>query len=324
MAFRQLNKPIKFFCLSMGVVLFSFFLIVKIWGKELLVEDSYRQNLIFSEGMTVREFGEINELKSALLKSVFRLASENDLQKRLGDLNLTQEEILNRVNEKLALQAKRENVLIKGVNEVMRRLLHNFGFVTKDIQRSGQPIVPVLWLHYKLFPFKSVINLAWEPDASKEQVYEKKFCEARNVDYYTFSWDPGGLKDWGEVDKAMKIMENCRKPVWIHCKGGKDRTGGLVAIWKKKKGYPMKLIFADFEKYHVPAFRWVQQLFVNSPSNCLAPVGSNQLTKTSDLSGPPLLVEKELASFAHSYAKNIGGGYCLAEEKMVQSFVKGG
>ncbi len=264
MALKHLKRPIAFFCLFVGLVIFSFFLTVKIWGKELLVKDSYRQDVVFSEKMTVREFGKINELKSPLLKNVFGLASENDLQKQLSDLNLTHEEILNRVNEKLALKPNSENIFVKCVNEGARKLLRNFGLVTKDIQRSGQPIAPVLWLHYELFPFKSVINLAWEPNKSKEQIYEKKFCEARNVDYYTFSWGAGGLKDWGEVDKAMEIMDTCRKPVWIHCMGGKDRTGGLVALWKKKKGWPMRLIFKDFDKYRIPAFRWVQQLFVNS------------------------------------------------------------
>ena len=62
----------------------------------------------------------------------------------------------------------------------------------------------------------------------------------------------------------MRIIETCKKPVWIHCMGGKDRTGGLLAIWKKDKGYPMDLIFRDFEIYQVPAFTWVQQLFLDT------------------------------------------------------------
>jgi protein tyrosine/serine phosphatase len=112
-----------------------------------------------------------------------------------------------------------------------------------------------------------VINLAWEPEKSKDQVFERKFCEKRNIAYYNFSWSAAGPKDWREVDRVIEIIDKCQKPVWIHCKGGKDRTGGLVAIWKKEKGYPMGLIFEDFETYRMPAFTWIQRLFCGNLSD---------------------------------------------------------
>jgi protein tyrosine phosphatase (PTP) superfamily phosphohydrolase (DUF442 family) len=217
--------------------------------------------------MTISEFGKVNQLKSPLLKSVFGLTSDEDFQKKLDSLSLNQKEVLNQINNKLLLQAKSENILIKWFNEINRKLLYNFGLVTKDIHRSGQLTPAVLWLHYELFPFKSVINLAFEPEKSKNQVFEKEFCEKRNIDYYNFSWNPGGPKDWREVDRVIEIIDKCQKPVWIHCKGGKDRTGGLVAIWKKKKGYPMDLIFEDFKTYGTPAFTWIQQLLYGNLFN---------------------------------------------------------
>ncbi len=261
MKLKQLRKPTLVFCLFIILAIFFFFAFVKIWGEELLLKDWYRQELVSSEEMTISEFGKVNQLKSPLLKSAFGLDAEEALQKKLKDLNLTPKEMFNRVNKKLALQAKSENILVKWCNEVIRKLLCNFGLVTKGIQRSGQPSPAVLWLHYELFPFQSVINLAWEPEKSKDQVFEKNFCEKRNIDYYNFSWDAGGPGDWGDIDRVIEIIDKCKKPVWIHCKGGKDRTGGLVAIWKERKGYPMGLIFRDFQIYQIPAFTWVQQLF---------------------------------------------------------------
>jgi hypothetical protein len=256
-----------FFWLFIIFFVFFFFTYAKIWGVNLLVNDWYRQGLVFSEEMTVSEFGKANQLKGPLLKNAFGLASWEDFQKTLKDLDLTEKEIFNQVNRELALQAKDENILVKWFNGIMKRLLHNFGLVTKDIQRSGQSTPVVLWLHYQLFPFKSVINLAWEPEKSKDQVFEREFCEKRKINYYDFSWNAGGPKDSGEIDKVIGIIDSCKKPVWIHCKGGKDRTGGLVAIWKKEKGYPMGLIFRDFQTYEIPAFTWVQLLFCGSPSN---------------------------------------------------------
>jgi len=267
MRVRRFHKPIIFFCLFIIFAILLFFTFVKIEGEKLLVKDLYRQELVFSGDMTISEFGKVNQLKSPLLKNAFGLTSDEDFSKKLEGLSLNRKQVLNQVNNALSVQAKSENILVKWFDETIKKLLHNFGLVTKDIQRSGQPSPATLWLHYELFPFRSVINLAWEPEKSKDQVFERKFCEKRNIDYYNFSWSAGGPKDWGEVDKVIGIIDSCKKPVWIHCKGGKDRTGGLVAIWKKKKGYPMGLIFEDFQTYRIPAFTWVQQLFCGNLSN---------------------------------------------------------
>lgn len=267
MGVRRLTKPIIFFLLFIILTILLLFTFVKIWGEKLLIKDVYRQELVFSEKMTISEFGKVNQLKSPLLKSVFGLTSDEDFQKKLDGLNLNQKEVLNQINYKLLLQARSENILIEWFNEINRKLLRNFGLVTRDIQRSGQPSPAALWLHYELFPFKSVINLAWEPENYERQVFEKKFCEKRNINYYNFSWDAHGPKDWREVDRVIEIIDKCQKPVWIHCIGGRDRTGGLLAIWKKKKGYPMGLIFKDFQAYGIPAFIWVQQIICVNPSN---------------------------------------------------------
>jgi len=266
MQVRRFYKPIIFFCLFIIIAVLLFFTFEKIEGEKLLVQDLYRQELVFSGEMTISEFGKVNQLKTLLLKSAFGLTSDEDLHKKLNSLSLNQKEVLKRINTKLFFQAKNENILVKWFREINRKLLHNFGFVTKDIQRSGQPSPVVLWLHYELFPFKSAINLAWEPEKSKDQIFEKRFCEKRNIDYYNYSWIAAGPKDWREVDRVIEIIDKCQKPVWIHCKGGKDRTGGLIAIWKKEKGYPMVLIFEDFETYRMPAYTWIQRLFCDNPS----------------------------------------------------------
>ena len=257
---RQSLRLFELFLGCLIVSIFFSFLSVKIWGKRLLEEDSFRQELTFQKEMTISEFGKINRLPGPLVRKVFGLNVKEDFQKKLKDFNLLQNEISRLVNKELLLQVKSENSLLKLFNWTIKKLLHNFGLVTQDIQRSGQPGLMRLQLHYWLFPFKSVINLAWEPEKSKDQVYEKEFCERRNINYYSFSWNAGGPKDWREVDRVIEIIDRCEKPVWIHCKGGKDRTGGLVVLWKKKKGYPMGLMFRDFETHGIPAFPWVQKL----------------------------------------------------------------
>ncbi len=264
---HSVPKLFLFLCSLTILAIFAFFAFTKIWGEELLVKDWYRQSFILSEEMSISQFGQANQVEDSLLKVAFGLDSGDTLDRRLKDLNLTPREIFSRVNTILAHQAKDQNILMVWFGKVIQRVLSNFGLVTKDIQRSGQPGPAFLWLHYQLFPFKSVINLAWEPEKSRDQVTEKRFCDKRKIDYYTFSWEAGGPTTWKEVDRAIEIIDGCKKPVWIHCKGGKDRTGGLVALWKKKKGYPMDLILRDFEAYRIPASPWVRQLFESTPSD---------------------------------------------------------
>jgi hypothetical protein len=258
---RQVVKPIILFSVFIALSIFFSLISVKIWGEKLLEEDSFRQELSFGGEMTLWEFGKVNRLPNPLLKKVFGLAPKDDLQEKLKDFGLTHKEILNRVNDELLLQFKNKNPLVKWFTWTIKKLLNNFGLVTQDIQRSGQPKTIGLWLHYWLFPFRSVINLAWKPGYHPDQEYEIKFCRDRNIDYHRFSWNPAGPADSGEVRRVMEIIDSCRRPVWIHCRGGKDRTGGLVAIWEKSKGYRMELIFRDFEKYGIPAFTWIQKLF---------------------------------------------------------------
>ena len=267
MGVRRLYKLIIFFLLFIILTISLLFTFIKIWGEKLLIKDVYRQGLVSSGEMTISEFGKVNQLKSPLLKSVFGLTSDEDFQKKLDGSGLNQKEVLNKINNELFLQSRSENTLVEWLNGINRKLLRNFGLVTKDIQRSGQPKPVVVWLHYKLFPFKSVINLAWEPENCERQVFEKKFCEKRNIDYYNFSWDAHGPKDWREVDRVIEIIDKCQKPVWIHCMAGRDRTGGLLAIWKMKKGYPMGVIFDDLQTYGIPDFNWVRQIICENPSN---------------------------------------------------------
>jgi putative flippase GtrA len=238
----------------------SYFVFVKLWGKELLLRDGYPYNSAIYERRMNPKVPKTDQPLIFFSKNYFFLDSKENSQNESWDSRFTEEEILIQIKEEYARHANREPLLGEGFRWVTRRLFHNFGLVTKDIQRSGQPRPFFLWLHYELFPFKTVINLAWEPEKSPDQISEKRFCEERNIDYYNFSWSAGGPQNWGEVDKVIEIIDHCEKPVWIHCKGGKDRTGGLIALWKRKKNYPLAMIFQDFEKHRKPASPWIRKL----------------------------------------------------------------
>jgi NAD-dependent dihydropyrimidine dehydrogenase PreA subunit len=70
---------------------------------------SLKKELVFQEGMKVSEFGKMNGLPDPLLKEVFGLASQEDLQKTVTEFHLSEEEILRQVNRAMALQSEHES-----------------------------------------------------------------------------------------------------------------------------------------------------------------------------------------------------------------------
>jgi hypothetical protein len=153
----------------------------------------------------------------------------------------------------------------------LRKLLSNVGYADKKqtIIRSGQPkSLLKLKTFYKLFPFKTVINLAWSPGTDDDDRDEYRFCLDNNIVYHKFTWGASVPhtakyeKFWlEEFPLTVKLIDTVKKPLWIHCEGGRDRTGGLVAAWKLVHNYKLMEVFDDFHKYGMPDEQWLYELF---------------------------------------------------------------
>ena len=144
------------------------------------------------------------------------------------------------------------------MNFLLKKLLKNLGRVD-GILRSGQPGWFRLRILYWLFSFKSVINLAHSPATDKEDLKEIKFCNKRGIEVHTYGFGAGGPRPFEEeADKIIDIIDVLPKPVWIHCEGGKDRTGGIVMRWMIKKGYSLESVFGQAYTHKVPAEGWLK------------------------------------------------------------------
>lgn len=176
------------------------------------------------------------------------------------------------------LQAMRGNVAMwyKAKWWILKKLFKNLGITAEGIYRSGQPgFIRRIAMYYIIKP-KTRINLAYAPRYSKlsfdprydpQDVAEKKFLEKRGVKVLTYTWGAGGPLNWKEVYQVAWALDLEEHPIWIGCEGGRDRTGGAVAYWKRTRGFSWSQIIEDFVKHGIPAEPWLEFVFGERPKN---------------------------------------------------------
>ena len=139
---------------------------------------------------------------------------------------------------------------------IIAQILGNIGYVSDGIWRSAQR-----WYLYLFLPFlrlKTIINLATSPEKDKQDRFEEKFCKLFKIKY--ISYDTVGPKY--NFDAAFSELLNCSRPVLVHCEGGKDRTGGLIAYYRRKVlGHNWEDIIKDWKIYGIPGEDWLKFLF---------------------------------------------------------------
>lgn len=127
----------------------------------------------------------------------------------------------------------------------------NFHRVDADLYRGGRPR-PSAFPKLAEFGIRTIINLE-EPEYAER---EKAAVEALNqdlspeqrIDFISFPIDPTEIAAEGIPHEALqelfRLIQQARKPVFIHCFYGKDRTGTIVAIYRmlrREKSYPEAL-----------------------------------------------------------------------------------
>jgi len=150
---------------------------------------------------------------------------------------------------------------------ILKKLFKNLGRVTPEIYRSGQPGIFRLFVMLLIMRPKTRINLAYSPHLDEQDPREKKILDWLGIKYYAFAWGAAGPPNWSELDWVANLIDSSEKPVWIGCEGGLDRTGGLIARWKQCHGYQLEEIFLDWKYHGIPAWPWVEYLFIKKWEN---------------------------------------------------------
>ena len=141
---------------------------------------------------------------------------------------------------------------------VVRSLAPNFGEVAEGVFRSGQATPPFLGWTWKIYRFRTVINLAWS--GRPTDLAEERFLSEHGVTYRKFSWSPDGPPDATEMRAALDAVDHGARPVLIHCRAGRDRTGGLVGYWRISHGCSLAQVEQDWLSFGTPSPGWQRAL----------------------------------------------------------------
>lgn len=100
-----MQRVVLFFLVLVAAVVGLSLVSARIWGGK-PEGPATEKDLVFDEEMTVARFGSANELQPRLLKKVFGLKSPADRQKGIGAFGMSEEQILGKVRQAMAIQAE--------------------------------------------------------------------------------------------------------------------------------------------------------------------------------------------------------------------------
>lgn len=98
---------LKFVTLVIVIILLSFLVTSLSLGKAEKKENA--APLVFRDGMTIAEFGKENGLPNEVLKKAFQLQSKEDQQNTLESLNISRQEVAERVGKERTLESEYES-----------------------------------------------------------------------------------------------------------------------------------------------------------------------------------------------------------------------
>src|ERR1043165_4155420 len=112
---------------------------------------------------------------------------------------------------------------------LMFLMILNFGKVDDHVYRSAQ-IQPSEVAELKELGVNTVINLRERPVK-----WEKEEVEAAGMTYYNIPMSSTKRPKLDTVNYVLKLVEESKGKVLIHCNGGRPRTGLIIAIYRINK-----------------------------------------------------------------------------------------
>jgi len=163
--------------------------------------------------------------------------------------------------------------------------IKNFGVVDGRIYRGGQPGKQE-YSELSRLGVKAVIDLRL--DARKDS---KELAEAAGLQYILVPIEDGGEPTTEQAAAFLKAVDSVEGPVYVHCAGGRHRTGSMIAVWRMTRdnwtldqAYKEMLDYdfytrnghGGFKTFVEDYYKQVQTAKASEAEACAAPAGNVQ------------------------------------------------
>lgn len=105
--------------------------------------------------------------------------------------------------------------------------------------------------------FQRVISLqsGFENSVTETQ-YEYEEASDFGLDFWNLKWSNFWPPSHAQINQALDLLETGLK-TYVHCHSGVDRTGAFVLGYRRRKGVPFKVAYAEFIRMgRHPWFFW--------------------------------------------------------------------
>ena len=123
--------------------------------------------------------------------------------------------------------------------------IKNFGKVNDNYFRGSQPTRPQL-AALKATGVKTIIDL--RKDYVPE---ERQWAKDLGLNYFNLPLRPGKAATKEQTEYFLSLVNDpANAPVYVHCKGGKHRTGALTAVYRiTHDGWTAQQAFDEMKQY---------------------------------------------------------------------------
>lgn len=154
--------------------------------------------------------------------------------------------------------------------KVRKAQIKNFGCVNDAFYRGAQPKERD-YSDLAALGVKMVIDLQQDGESN-----EQRLVEAQGMKFQRIGMSDRSKPSFEQAELFLKLVNDPgNQPVYVHCKGGRHRTGAMTAIYRlTHDGWTADQAFVEMKKYdfdygfgHTPLKRFVYDYYSSIDSN---------------------------------------------------------
>jgi tyrosine-protein phosphatase SIW14 len=140
--------------------------------------------------------------------------------------------------------------------------LPNFRRVDANLFRGGQPAAGGV-SRLKALGIRTIVNLRYEPDLVKAEEAE---ATAEGIAYYNIPMRGLNKPTDAQVTRILGLIDDpAKRPIFVHCKRGSDRTGAIVACYRiARDGWTAERAIREAFEYGMMRIEYAKRAFVRA------------------------------------------------------------